>query len=156
MRSFCRSLGDWLYANKPSYVIVSGIDLNRHVLTALRRYKTRPLTLLNTYTADDRFATVTHAWEDARVFQIYEPDAPSSTTTLIPCVTLDLYLKESHKGRLLPAGYWPDWTTSLINHVHKKARIGLDRGVASKVRAVLDKDKPEEPWKALLKDMMNL
>lgn len=155
LRAHTKDLGNWLNQHRPHICIVSGSDLTRHVLAAMRRYRTGSLSALSGYSATDRFVTVDHRWAGNQLVN-EQPDSPSACTTFIPVLDLGVFLSETYKGRALPDGYWTQWTASLIQlasgFFRGRSAIALDAKVPLKVRRELERTRVETPFDAMIRD----
>lgn len=158
MRSYTRDLGSWLASTRPHIAIVSGQDMTRHVLAAMRRYRVGSMRELGTYDASKRFVTVEHWWGHGKHGQLLPltEDGPSPQTVFVPVLDLGIFLSESYKGRPLPNGYWTQWTSELIKLAQSyfKPRPTYDEMIPSVVRRKLEKPRPETPEEALIRDSL--
>lgn len=156
IRAYARDLGAKLNKLRPRLLIVSGSDLNRHLLAALRKYKVSKcdLTILSSYSSADRFESVDFRWKSPALVVVRSPDDPDVMTTIVPCLDLGLWLRTSHRGRPIPFCYWTDFITGLIRLVHQP-RLNRDekaRRLASLARPM---DEKAAVVDAIIRDNMN-
>lgn len=156
IRAYARDLGAKLNKLRPRLLIVSGSDLNRHLLVALRKYKVAKcdLSILSSYSSADRFESVDFRWKSPALVITRSPDDPDVVTTIVPCLDLGLWMRTSHRGRTIPFCYWTDFNVGLIRLVHQP-RLDRDskaRRLASLARPMNEKEAMVD---AIIRDSMN-
>ena len=148
IRAYARDLGVKLNKLRPRYLIVSGSDLNRHLLAALRKYRFAKcdLSILTSYSSADRFESVDFRWRSSAVVISRSPDDPDVVTTIVPCLDLGLWMKTHHRGKPIPFCYWTDFVVGFTRLVHqprldkdaKAARLAFLARPMSEKEAVVD------------------